>query len=91
MTRAYNVVDADGHILEPLDAEAAAAIEALQKVFADPSLQFDFVMERGHLQFVNNREIGHRRTQFEDFEQPERKRLLQRLWLRDAGSINYMG
>ena len=48
-------------------------------------------MERGHLQFVNNREIGHRRTQFEDFEQPERKRLLQRLWLRDAGSINYMG
>jgi len=76
---------------EPLDAEAAAAIEALQKVFADPSLQFDFVMERGHLQFVNNREIGHRRTQFEDFEEPERRRLLQRLWLRDAGSINYMG
>jgi hypothetical protein len=76
---------------ETIDAEGAAAIKALREVFADASLQFDFVMERGHLQFVNNREIGHRRTQFEDFEKPEEKRLLMRLWLRDAGDIRYLG
>lgn len=76
---------------EPLDAEGAAAIQALQEIFADDSLQFDFVMERGHLQFVNNREIGHRRTQFADFDAPDERRLLQRLWLRDAGNVNYAG
>lgn len=74
-----------------IDAEGAAAIEALQKIFADDSLQLDFVMERGQMQFVNNREIGHRRTGFEDFDDPARKRLLQRLWLRDAGSVRYHG
>lgn len=76
---------------EPIDPEGAAAIEALQKTFADGSLHFDFVMERGHVQFVNNREIGHRRTRFEDFDDPAQKRLLQRLWLRDAGSVHYHG
>ena len=76
---------------QPIDPEGAAAIEALQKTFADASLQTDFLMEPGHLQFVNNREIGHRRTQFEDFDDPEQKRLLQRLWLRDAGSVRYQG
>ena len=76
---------------EPIDPEGAAAIEALQQTFADGSLHFDFVMERGHVQFVNNREIGHRRTRFEDFDDPAQKRLLQRLWLRDAGSVHYHG
>ena len=76
---------------EPIDPEGAAAIGALRKIFADESLQFDFVLERGHLQFANNREIGHRRTQFQDFDDPARKRLLQRLWLRDAGSVHYHG
>lgn len=76
---------------ETIDTRGAASIAALQEVFKDDSLQFDFVMERGHIQFVNNREIGHRRTQFEDFEAPHEKRLLQRLWLRDAGSIEYPG
>jgi alpha-ketoglutarate-dependent taurine dioxygenase len=76
---------------EAIDVEGSAAIGALQKVFADPTLQFHFVMERGHLQFVNNREIGHRRTQFADFDDPAQKRLLMRLWLRDAGSVAYQG
>ena len=76
---------------EAIDPEGAAAIEALRDVFANEALQFDFVMERGHLQFVNNREIGHRRTQFEDFDEAANKRLLMRLWLRDAGSVRYPG
>ena len=43
------------------------------------------------MQFVNNRELCHRRTQFEDFDNPSEKRLLMRLWLRNAGSIGYEG
>ena len=76
---------------QPLDREAAEAIDALKSVFRNESLTFDFVMERGQMQFVNNRELCHRRTQFEDFDNPEEKRLLMRLWLRNAGSTRYAG
>ena len=76
---------------EPLDAEAVEAMDALKQVFADESLSFDFVMERGQMQFVNNRELCHKRTQFEDFDDPAQKRLLMRLWLRNAGSVAYSG
>ena len=76
---------------EPLDAAALDAMAALRGVFADQSLTFDFVLERGQIQFANNRELGHRRTQFEDFAELPNKRLLLRLWLRDAGSVHYAG
>ncbi len=76
---------------EPMDASAASAIATLRQVFADDALTFDFVMERGQMQFVNNRELCHKRTQFEDFDDPGEKRLLMRLWLRNAGSVRYLG
>jgi hypothetical protein len=76
---------------ETLDSAGATAITTLKRVLADESLSFDFVLERGQLQFVNNREIGHRRTAFQDYDEPARKRLLMRLWLREAGSIGYHG
>lgn len=76
---------------EAMDKEAVEAMDALKAVFADPSLTFDFVMERGQMQFVNNRELCHRRTEFQDFEDPAQKRLLMRLWLRNGGSVAYPG
>ncbi len=76
---------------EVMDDEAVEAIDALRRVFADAALTFDFVMERGQMQFVNNRELGHRRTQFEDFDGTDNKRLLMRVWLRNAGSTRYPG
>jgi len=76
---------------EPLDAQASEAMDALKQVFADDSLTFDFVMERGQMQFANNRELCHRRTEFQDYDEPGRKRLLMRLWLRNAGSVRYPG
>ena len=76
---------------EPLDAAAVASMTALREIFKDPELTFDFVMERGQIQFANNRELGHRRTQFEDFTEPHNRRLLLRLWLRNAGSVRYSG
>ena len=35
------------------------------------------------MQFVDNRALGHSRTAFDDYPDPEQKRHLVRLWLRD--------
>jgi len=76
---------------EAMDEAAVTAIEALKKIFTDEALRFDFVMERGQIQYVNNLETGHRRTTFEDFPEPQNKRLMVRLWLRNAGEPRYQG
>ena len=76
---------------ETMDNETAAAVEAIKDVFADPSLQFDFHLQAGEMQFVANREIGHSRTEFHDHSDAERRRLLIRLWLRNEGAQGYMG
>jgi alpha-ketoglutarate-dependent taurine dioxygenase len=76
---------------ETMDNETAAAVEAIKRVFADPSLQFDFHLQAGEMQFVANREIGHSRTEFHDHDEAERRRLLIRLWLRNEGAQGYIG
>jgi hypothetical protein len=43
------------------------------------------------MQLIDNRALGHKRTGFRDWPEPERKRLLIRLWLRDDGSRAYNG
>ncbi len=76
---------------QPMDEAGVTAIDTLTRLFADESLRVDFVMERGQMQFVNNRETCHRRTVFEDVAAPAHKRLMVRLWLRDAGDVRYQG
>ena len=39
------------------------------------------VLEPGDIQFLHNHQIVHARTEYEDFEEPELKRHLLRLWL----------
>jgi alpha-ketoglutarate-dependent taurine dioxygenase len=76
---------------EQMDNETAAAVQAVADVFADQDLQYDFTLQGGEIQFVANREIGHSRTKFVDHDEPDRRRLLIRLWLRDQGAQGYMG
>jgi hypothetical protein len=76
---------------EPMDNETAAAIEAIAEVFRDPELRCEFRLQAGDMQFVANREIGHSRTEFHDYDEAERRRLLIRLWLRDTGAQGYIG
>src|SRR3954471_25020042 len=76
---------------ETMDNETAAAVEAIKEVFADDALQFRFRLQAGEIQFVANREIGHSRTEFHDFDEVERRRLLIRLWLRNEGAQGYIG
>ena len=76
---------------ERLDNETAAALDAVQSVFDLPELHVELQFESGQIQYVNNRATGHARTEFVDFPEPERKRHLIRLWLRDGGKRGYRG
>ena len=76
---------------ERLDNETASALAAVQTVFDRPELHVELVFEAGQIQYVNNRATGHARTEFVDFAEPDRKRHLVRLWLRDAGRRGYRG
>jgi alpha-ketoglutarate-dependent taurine dioxygenase len=76
---------------ERLDNETAAALAAVQSVFEQPELHVELGFAPGQIQFVNNRATGHGRTEFLDFPEPERKRHLVRLWLRDQGKRGYCG
>jgi alpha-ketoglutarate-dependent taurine dioxygenase len=76
---------------ERLDNETAAALAAVQSVFDQPELHVELGFAAGQIQFVNNRATGHARTEFVDFPEPERRRHLVRLWLRDAGRRGYCG
>ena len=80
-----------GHELagEALDAEGVAALDALEAILENPEFNQDFVFERGQMQFVHNFRCGHRRTGFRD--DPNHKRHLVRLWLRDEGRRFYNG
>jgi alpha-ketoglutarate-dependent taurine dioxygenase len=60
-------------------------------VFDDDGLSVDFDLEPGQMQFVDNRVLGHSRTAFADHPEPDRKRHLVRLWLRDHGRRAYPG
>lgn len=73
------------------DPETTAAIEAIAAVFREDALQFSFTMQPGDIQFAANREVGHSRTEFIDAVEPDRKRLLIRIWLRDEGAPGYIG
>lgn len=44
-------------------------------------LQFETRLEAGEASFLNNYTVMHARSEFEDWDEPERKRLMLRLWL----------
>jgi hypothetical protein len=76
---------------ESVDDRTQASILALEDVFEHESLTLHFTMERGQLQYCNNLETGHSRTEFVDFDDPAQKRHLVRIWLRDKGLRAYRG
>jgi alpha-ketoglutarate-dependent taurine dioxygenase len=66
---------------EPLTAMQTETLDALDAVLGDPALRVEFTMRPGEMFLLNNRWVLHNRTAFEDFEEPERRRHLVRLWL----------
>jgi alpha-ketoglutarate-dependent taurine dioxygenase len=70
---------------EPLDAQGKDALEAMRLVVDSPDLRVEFTIERGQIQYLNNREFAHSRTDFRDAPEPHRKRHLIRVWTREEG------
>jgi hypothetical protein len=69
--------------LTPLQIEA---LDLLDQLANDPTLNLTMELQPGDVQLVHNRTILHDRTAFEDYAEPERKRHLLRLWLAPAGA-----
>lgn len=74
---------------QPVPEEVTDAIRKLEAVCAAPELSVSFRLSRGALQYVNNREIGHARTEFVEHDDPALRRHLVRLWLRRDGCRSY--
>jgi len=76
---------------EPVDRAGEAALSATLDIFEEDGLSVDFDLAPGQIQFVDNRALGHSRTAFVDHPEPNGRRHLVRLWLRDHGRRAYPG
>lgn len=74
---------------EDFDAATEAAMKTMIDIIDGGSLAAEYLMDRGQIQIINNREGLHHRTAFRDG--PVHKRHMVRLWLRDTGTPFYDG
>jgi alpha-ketoglutarate-dependent taurine dioxygenase len=74
-----------------LDAKGRAAIDAISEILSEPENHVTFTLVAGQMQFVNNFKLAHLRSDYVDFDEPDRKRHLIRIFLRDYGRRSYMG
>ncbi|MFD9820368.1 TauD/TfdA family dioxygenase [Streptomyces violascens] len=72
---------------EKILPEDAAAFDRLEAVLADEDNVFDLTLAAGETIFINNGVVAHNRTEFTDFPEPHRHRLLARAWLRVPDGI----
>ena len=70
----------------PLTQADLDPIDYLESVCHRDGLAVSFHMERGDMQFVNNRFVLHSRTAFEDHVEPGLRRNFLRLWMKYSGS-----
>ncbi|HEY3497015.1 MAG TPA: TauD/TfdA family dioxygenase [Polyangiaceae bacterium] len=68
----------DAPRLTPAQTEA---IETIERLANDPRFYVDMTFEPGDIQWLKNSAILHKRTAYDDFDEPDRKRHLLRLWL----------
>jgi hypothetical protein len=76
---------------QQMDALLASSLDAIDEVCAAQDLWFGAPLQRGQVQYLNNHEVGHYRSAFEDHDDSQYKRHLYRLWHREAGDSSYDG
>jgi len=64
-----------------LTATEQAALDLMSTLSARPDMRLDMMLEPGDMQFCNNYVTSHSRTDFTDWPDPLRQRLMVRLWL----------
>lgn len=75
----YNAEQLDE--LPPPTAAQIEAVELVLKLANDPRFYGEMMFEPGDMQFMNNHVMLHSRTEFDDYEDPDKRRHLIRLWL----------
>lgn len=65
----------------PLTGPEREALDLMSTLCAREDMRLDMMLEPGDMQFCNNYVTAHARTEFEDWPEPERRRLMLRLWL----------
>jgi alpha-ketoglutarate-dependent taurine dioxygenase len=93
MARWYEDYIHNGHKLaeEPLDELGREALLAFRDIVDDPGNWIEFSIERGQLQYINNRQFAHCRTAFKDARDGSRRRHLIRIWNRSEGTPELEG
>jgi hypothetical protein len=73
----------DGAMLlgKPLTTLEQQAIECVAQLATNDHFRLDMDFRQGDIQLLNNHCILHARTEYEDYPEPERRRLLLRLWI----------
>ena len=64
-----------------LREDQTAAMDLADEIAAGDEVRLDMDFRRGDMQFIHNHQVLHSRTPYEDYDEPERKRHLLRLWL----------
>lgn len=64
-----------------LTSKQLEAMELLESIANDPSFHLEMDFEQGDIQFLNNGRILHAREAYDDWEDPDKRRHLLRLWL----------
>jgi alpha-ketoglutarate-dependent taurine dioxygenase len=64
-----------------LSPQQVEALDAVDRIAADPALAMYFQLHPGDLLLANNHSCFHARTEYEDFPDPALRRRMHRLWL----------
>ncbi len=76
---------------QEIDPDGMEALNTLHDILSEPENTVEFVLAPGQMEFLNNARVVHRRTAFEDHDEPDQRRHLVRIFLRDEGRRSYMG
>jgi hypothetical protein len=66
---------------QPLTMLEQGALDTVEQLTLEPSMRLDFPLQPGDLQLLNNHMVLHARSNFIDWPERERQRLLLRLWV----------
>jgi hypothetical protein len=64
-----------------LSAPQRELLDLLEAIPREPGVALDMAFQPGDMQFLKNSVILHARSDYEDFDEPDAKRHLLRLWL----------
>lgn len=75
------IVDGMRKAGKPVEGLDLQALNYLKELSSRPDLMVDMQFEPGDIQWLSNHDVLHARDEFIDWDEPERKRRLLRMWL----------